>query len=101
MTILIAGTLNVDPSKTDTVMADAAVMMKASHAEDGCHAYAFSLDPIEPGLVHLFEKWESEEALAAHSKSPHMAEFQPKMGGWGITGASILKYEVASEGPLR
>jgi hypothetical protein len=30
-----------------------------------------------------------------------MKEFQPKMGGWGVTGADILKYEIASEGPLR
>lgn len=99
--LIIAGTLNVDPTRTDTVMADAAVMMKASHAEDGCHAYAFSLDPIEPGLVHLFEKWESEEALAAHSGSAHMAEFRTKMPAWGVTGADIKKYEIASEGPLR
>jgi hypothetical protein len=40
-------------------------------------------------------------ALAAHSSSAHMAEFRPKMGGWGVTGADIKKYEIASEGPLR
>ena len=60
-----------------------------------------SLDPLVPGRIQLFEKWESEDALAAHSASAHMAEFRPKMGGWGVTGTDIKKYEIASEGPLR
>jgi len=101
MTILIAGTLTIDPSKVDSALADAVEMMKASQAEDGCHAYVFSADPIEPGLLHLFEKWESPDALAAHSASEHMKTFQSKMPGWGVSGADIKRYEVASEGPLR
>ena len=100
MTIIIAGTLQIDPAKAEAAMADAITMMRASQAEDGCHAYAFSMDPAEPGLVHLFEKWESEEALAAHGTSSHMAEFRSKMPGWGVRGADIKKYEIASEGPL-
>ena len=99
--IIIAGTISIDPNKADQALADAVEMMKATHQEQGNLAYVFSLDPLVPGQIQLFEKWESEEALAAHSASAHMAEFRPKMGGWGVTGASILKYEIASEGPLR
>jgi quinol monooxygenase YgiN len=101
VTIIIAGTINVDPAKAEAAIADAVVMMKATHEEPGNLAYVFSLDPLVPGQIQLFEKWESEEALAGHSSSDHMAEFRPKMGGWGITGADIKKYEIASEGPLR
>lgn len=101
MTILIAGTMNIDPGKVDAALADASEMMKASQAEEGCHAYAFSADPVNAGTLLLFEKWESEQALAAHAASAHMKAFQGKMPGWGITGADITKYEVASEGPLR
>ena len=99
--IIIAGTISIDPSKADQALADAVEMMKATHQEQGNLAYVFSLDPLVPGQIQLFEKWESEEALAAHSASAHMAEFRPKMGGWGVTGADIKKYEIASEGPLR
>jgi quinol monooxygenase YgiN len=99
--IIIAGTISIDPSKADQALADAVEMMKATHEEQGNLAYVFSLDPLVPGQIQLFEKWESEEALAAHSASAHMAEFRPKMGGWGVTGADIKKYEIASEGPLR
>ena len=99
--IIIAGTISIDPSKADQALADAVEMMKATHEEEGNLAYVFSADPITPGRIQLFEKWESADALAAHSASAHMKEFQPKMGGWGVKGADILKYEIASEGPLR
>jgi len=101
VTILIAGTINVDPAKAEAAIADAVEMMKATHAEEGNLAYVFSLDPLVPGQIQLFEKWADEASLAAHSASAHMAEFRPKMGGWGVTGASITRYEIASEGPLR
>jgi quinol monooxygenase YgiN len=99
--IIIAGTISIDPDKADQAIADAVVMMKATHAEAGNLAYVFSLDPLAPGQIQLFERWTDEEALAAHSASAHMAEFRPKMGGWGVTGADIKKYEISSEGPLR
>lgn len=99
--IIIAGTINIDPTKAEAAIADAVVMMKATHAEAGNVAYVFSLDPLVPGQIQLFEKWETEEALAAHSASGHMAEFRPKMAAWGVTGADVKKYEIASEGPLR
>jgi quinol monooxygenase YgiN len=101
MTIIIAGTLTIDPANTETAMAGAVEMMKATHQEAGCHAYVFSLDPLQPGVLQLFEKWEDETALAAHSASDHMATFRAGMGGWGVKGADIKKYEIASEGPLR
>jgi quinol monooxygenase YgiN len=99
--LIIAGTLTIDPSKVDLALTDAVEMMKASHQEDGCLAYVFSADPLVPGQLQLFEKWASPEALAAHSASDHMKTFQSKMPGWGVTGADIKKYEIASEGPLR
>jgi quinol monooxygenase YgiN len=61
----------------------------------------FSVDPIERGVLQLFEKWDTEDSLAAHSASAHMATFRGSMGAWGVRGAEITKYEIASEGPLR
>ncbi|HYD09259.1 MAG TPA: putative quinol monooxygenase [Acidimicrobiales bacterium] len=101
MSIIIAGHLLVDPAKRDEALQQTIEGMTATHAENGCVAYAFSADLIDPGKILLFEKWESAEALASHAKSQHLAEMQGKMGGWGITGVEILKYEIASEGPLR
>ena len=101
MTIIIAGTITVEPDKVDAAMAAAIPMMQATHQEPGCTAYVFSVDPIEPGVLHVFEKWESDEHLSSHFETEHMAEFQAKVPDLGIVGMDILKYEVAGEGPVR
>ena len=100
MTIIIAGTISVEPDMVDAAMAAAVTMMQATHQEPGCHAYVFSVDPVEPGVLHVYEKWESQEHLASHFETDHMAEFQAKVPDLGISGMDVLKYEVASEGPV-
>jgi quinol monooxygenase YgiN len=39
-------------------------------AESGCISYTFSADLVEPGLIHVFEEWQSQDALDAHFKAP-------------------------------
>ncbi|MDH3752899.1 MAG: antibiotic biosynthesis monooxygenase [Acidimicrobiia bacterium] len=98
--LLIAGTITLDPRKIDEAMEAAVTMMKATHEEPGNIEYVFSVDPIREGIVHVFEKWDGEESLAAHFGARHMAEFQAKVPSLGITGMDIRKYEIASEGPI-
>ncbi len=95
--IIIAGTLNIDPAKAAEATAAAADVMAATRSEEGCHAYVIAMDPIEDGVVNIYEKWEDEAALASHFASEHMAAFNSAMGGFGITGLSLKKYEGATE----
>ncbi len=72
--------------------------MRTSRSEPGCITYVFSADPIEPGRVHLFERWESKEALAAHlaamRAAPRPADAVP------ILEAEVKQYEIAAVGPV-
>ena len=61
--IVIAGTIEIDPSKKDEAAAAALEIMRETHKEEGNLAYAFSQDLEDDGLIHIFEKWESQEAL--------------------------------------
>ena len=54
-------------------------MMANSQAEEGCMAYEFSADVAAPDILHVFEAWDSAEALNAHGKSPHMAVFDQEI----------------------
>ena len=98
--IVIAGTIEIDPAKRDAVFAAAKEIMVETHKEDGNVAYAFSQDLEDEGTIHIFEEWESQEALDAHFKTPHMATFQAAMGGFGIQEMSVQKYSGARAGPL-
>ncbi len=98
--LVIAGWIRLDPEKHDDAVAAALPMMEATQAEAGCISYVFSADLADRGLFRLFEEWESQEALDAHFRAPHMAIFQKAMGGLGISETHIQKYQIASVGPI-
>jgi quinol monooxygenase YgiN len=67
-------------------------MVAASNAEEGCIAYAFAEDVLEPGILHIVEKWKDEAALAAHFAMPHMATFTAAIAGLDFTVIEALKF---------
>lgn len=99
--LVIAGHIRMDPARISEARAAAVVMMEATRKEEGCHAYDFSADLEEDGVFHVFEHWESQQALDAHFASPHMAEFQKTLPGFGIQEMSLQRYDVSKVGPLR
>jgi quinol monooxygenase YgiN len=99
--IIIAGTITFDPAKREALETGFAAMQAETLKEAGCGGYEIYNSRSDAGTVLIFEKWESEDALAAHMTSPHMAGFGAVMGSIGITGIDIKKYSGATEGPLR
>lgn len=73
--IIVAGTVQLDPAHRQANLAAIQTMMAASRAEEGCLAYVFSQDMTDPNLLHLYELWADEAALASHRQSSHMAVF--------------------------
>jgi quinol monooxygenase YgiN len=98
--LVIAGHIRIDPAKREVAVAAADDVMEATRREKGCLAYTFSADLHDEGLIHLFEEWDSQEALDAHFKAPHMATFQAAIPGLGVKEMKIRRYEVSSAGPL-
>jgi quinol monooxygenase YgiN len=69
--------------------------MRTSRAEDGCLEYTFAADPLEPGRVILFERWENQAALDAHLAAISAAtEVTPR-------SVEVNLYEVTGERSLR
>ena len=99
--LVVAGSVRIDPARREEALRAALEMMEATRREAGCRAYTLSADLADPGRFHLFEEWDSPEALAAHFATPHMARFQQALGGLGVRELAVQRYEVASVGPLR
>ena len=97
MALIIAGTIDAEPSELDDLMPHLVEMMTATHTEPGCVEYSFTRDELVPGRIRLFEKWESDDALAAHFASPHMAAFRSATAGFADFGRRLSKYDIASE----
>lgn len=98
--LVVAGTIEIDPAKLPEAREAAVAMMAETRKEPGNISYAFSTSLENDGVVYVFEEWESQQALDLHFASPHMAAFQQQMGGFGIAGMRIQKYEVSKVGPL-
>ena len=100
MTLIIAGTVRIPPGNVDRFRPHMLAMMTASRAEAGCHEYAYALDVSDPGLIRIFESWESRAHLDAHFKTPHMATWRAAWPGFGLSERALIAYEVAAQDPL-
>jgi quinol monooxygenase YgiN len=65
---IIAGTFELDPADRDAFLLGRADLIRRSRAEPGCIVYVFAADPLQPGRVELFERWDNEEALEQHRR---------------------------------
>jgi quinol monooxygenase YgiN len=98
--LIIAGTFEIDPAVRDAFIAENVEGMKASRAEAGCLDYVMSADPVDPGRVYLFERWESREHLAPHLervRTPPPADAPPRIQA---RSADVAQYEIGGVGPI-
>lgn len=98
--IIVAGTVRIDPSKLAGAREIMERMIKASRAEDGCGAYSYSIDVLDPSVVHVFEMWRDKETLQKHFQMPHLAEWRAAWPSFGITERKLAMYEAGSGSPL-
>jgi quinol monooxygenase YgiN len=98
--LVIAGHIRLDPAKREVAIAAARDVMRDTRRETGCISYIFSTDVEDEALFHIFEEWDSAEALRAHFKTPHMARFQAAAAGFGVKEMKLQRYEIASVGPV-
>lgn len=94
--IIISGTITLGEDAHDEMLRLTDELTTATRAEEGNIDYGFWTNASKPGVWHVYEQWESQEALDAHMGAPHMAEFLGAAAGLGITGTSLTAYQVSS-----
>lgn len=95
--ILVAGHVPVKPEKRDAMRQAVQQVVARTRAESGCIAYDFYESVSEPHLLHIYEEWESAEALAAHLQQPHTRDFLAKLPELAAGPATVKKFVIASE----
>ena len=93
--LIVSGIISMEPEGHDAAVALIGPLVEATLAEDGNITYGFWTDPSQPGVFRVYEEWESDEAMATHMATPHMATFLTGMGGLPITGTEITQHRVA------
>ena len=95
--IVIVGTVRIDPDMIEVLRPAMEAMVAASRAEPGCIDYAYAHDLLEPGLIRVSEAWTSNEALAEHFTTPHMATWRQALTALGPLNRHLTAYEVQSK----
>ncbi len=98
--IIVAGKVVADATQIAGTSDLLKSMMADSLAEAGCIDYALTVDANDPGTIRIFEKWQSDEALAEHFQTPHMAAFQEALGSVDVKSMDVKVYTVTDERPI-
>lgn len=86
--IHVIATITVKPGTREEILDAFRWLTPLVRAEDGCIEYGATVDvettsPAQDGprknVIMVVEKWESVEALYAHSAAAHMAEYREKV----------------------
>ncbi|MBG51618.1 MAG: antibiotic biosynthesis monooxygenase [Alphaproteobacteria bacterium] len=74
--------------------------MERTRQEPGCIDYSFAIEVGAPNVMHVLEKWESEDALNTHLQVPDEA-FSQAIATANVKSASIIAYTATGERVLR
>ncbi len=93
--IVVSGHIRVRPDKMDELRPYMRVALEGTRQEPGCLLYAYGEDVLDPGLIRIVERWENWEAMAAHTKAPHIKVWaDAREAAGGTLERDILAYEV-------
>jgi quinol monooxygenase YgiN len=94
--VLIAGTLDFSGGNVcEELVRSAAEHIAESREESGCIAYEWTIDPLVPGRLHVFESWASEIALGAHFQHASYRAMVAHLDAQKITAFDVKLYSVA------
>lgn len=96
--LIVLAKAKVGEGALERARAAIADMVAASNAEEGCIAYSFTQDVLQPGVLHIVEKWQDDAALAAHFATPHMAAFGAAIAGLEFKVVEAVKFHVEGDG---
>jgi quinol monooxygenase YgiN len=98
--IIVAGHVAIKPERRADAVEAVRKVVATTKGEPGCLAYDFYADLADPNRFHVYEEWQSNEALAAHLQQSHTQAFLAGIGELVASPPIVNKYEVASSGSL-
>jgi quinol monooxygenase YgiN len=98
--IIIAGTVEIDPANREAALAAGRELEAAARRQQGCLDYVWTVDGLSGSTIYVYERWASEEALAAHFRGPNYNGMRAVLGSYGIRGANVAKFRVDHSEPV-
>ncbi len=91
---IIAGYLEVDPGQRDAFVAAHQDLLRRGRQAPGCLDLAITPDPLHPGRVYNFERWESREHIDAWRAVADAPDT-----GIAVRDSNVMEYRVTDARP--
>jgi quinol monooxygenase YgiN len=95
-TIVVTGFVQVAAKDRDSFLDVLRAHVPRVRRKDGCIAYAFAVDALDPNLLRMSESWRDLAALNAHLADDEFKGTLASLAGLDITARSVQRHEVAS-----
>jgi quinol monooxygenase YgiN len=92
--LIIAGALSLDPADREKYLVAVGDVARQARSAPGCLDFVQAADPIDPGRINIYERWESDEDLHRFRASGKPAEPEPLIPP--ISSADVRKYRIAA-----
>jgi len=77
--IVLHVSLPIDPTKRTEAMDLIDGLVDQSNREEGTIDYRAAVDVQDENTIHIFEQYEDEDALEAHTNTDHYHEFEEQI----------------------
>lgn len=94
--IVILGQFDIHPDDAATAAELMTVMTNETVKEQGCLHYAYSKDLSTPNRFQLSELWTGADALEAHFRTDHMANYRAGMSKVRVQKRTVTRYEAVN-----
>ena len=98
--VIVIARVRCRPEQRTDLVALLERLQTASRGDDGCLRYGFSAAIEDDHAFVAVEEWASRDALAAHLRQPHIAEFVRDLPAAIDARPELSAHEIASTGPL-
>ena len=96
MTIIVSGSLHVDPAQRDAYLAARVPILAHAREAPGCLDFSLSADLLDAGRINVYERWRSREDLLAY----RAGDGPEQDDSIELTGADVELHHIsASEAP--
>ena len=92
--IIVAGWIAVDAEARAAYLDGCRAVLEQARAAGGCLDFALSADPLEPGRINVYERWESDEDLERFRGAGPSDEQSAQ-----IRDASVARYRISAVEP--
>jgi quinol monooxygenase YgiN len=98
--VIVIARVRCRPEQRADLVALLERLQEASRRDEGCLRYGFSATIEDDNAFVAVEEWASRDALAAHLRQSHIAEFVRDLPAAIDAPPEIAMHEIAGTGPL-